>query len=91
MDFIFDTDDIYVAESGWKKISADQISNDGHSVTISNINGYARDVAFQLVNLVIPSPGRYDIKFKADADGINVGKDFSDEQSITLISVPPAL
>ncbi|MFC3748912.1 S-layer homology domain-containing protein [Paenibacillus sp. GCM10012306] len=84
----FTTND-YIAVGGWRNITAEEISNGGHTLTIKNISGFKQDVAFELYNKRIPAVGDYLIRFRADADGIGTQKSFSEEQQITLKSVQP--
>ncbi|KAA9005786.1 hypothetical protein F4V43_06800 [Paenibacillus spiritus] len=79
-------------DTGWTKFTADQLSNDGHTVTITHINTAAQnDVSVELggsvfpVGKTIPAAGSYPITLRADADGAGA-KLPSEEQTITLVS-----
>ncbi|OBZ08955.1 hypothetical protein A8L34_22675 [Bacillus sp. FJAT-27264] len=85
----FNTNDL-IFVNGWRNITSDQLSNDGHTLTIKNITGPSQDIAFELHNKRVPSTGDYLIRFRADADGIGTQKSFSEEQQITLRSVQPS-
>ncbi|WP_179089474.1 BslA/BslB family hydrophobin, partial [Paenibacillus odorifer] len=86
---IFTTNDYYTI-SGWTHPTSDQISNNGHTLTFTGSNIGVSDIAFELHNKVMPAPGTYLIKFKADADGPGTARSYSEEQVITLIILPPA-
>ncbi|MEN1986280.1 S-layer homology domain-containing protein [Paenibacillus hubeiensis] len=86
----FGTDDYYYNDSNEDTkiyFEDEQISNDGHTVIISNINGIFTKLTFHLQDKIIPQKGSYLIKFKADADGPESGKTPSPEQKLTLNSV----
>ncbi|MNB93040.1 Endo-1,4-beta-xylanase A precursor [compost metagenome] len=85
----FTTNDYYTI-SGWTHPTSDQISNNGHTLTFTGSNIGVSDIAFELHNKVMPAPGTYLIKFKADADGPGTARSYSEEQVITLIILPPA-
>lgn len=85
----FTTNDYYTI-SGWTHPTSDQISNNGHTLTFTGSNIGVSDIAFELHNKVMPAPGTYLIKFKADADGPETARSYSEEQVITLIILPPA-
>ncbi|MBE1444790.1 S-layer homology domain-containing protein [Paenibacillus sp. OAS669] len=85
----FTTDDYYNI-SGWVNPTNDQISNDGHTLTFKGSTSAISDIAFELHNKVMPAPGTYQIRFKADADGSGTAKSYSEEQIITLVIIPPA-
>jgi len=88
--FTFGTDDYYYNDSNEDTkiyFEDEQISNDGHTVIISNINGIFTKLTFHLPDKIIPQKGSYLIKFKADADGPESGKTPSPEQKLTLNSV----
>ncbi|OMD80026.1 hypothetical protein BSK49_28510, partial [Paenibacillus odorifer] len=80
----------YYTISGWTHPTSDQISNNGHTLTFTGSNIGVSDIAFELHNKVMPAPGTYLIKFKADADGPGTARSYSEEQVITLIILPPA-
>ncbi|OKP89884.1 S-layer homology domain-containing protein [Paenibacillus sp. P32E] len=82
----FSTDDYYNVSSQWLHPTSDQISEDGHTIHITGINN-ANDFSFELHGKVMPPAGNYLIKFTADADGEGI-KTLSNEQSITLVSLP---
>ncbi|MDH6372111.1 hypothetical protein M2444_003910 [Paenibacillus sp. PastF-3] len=85
----FNTNDYY-SISGWTHLTSDQISNNGHTLTFTGSNRGVSDIAFELHDKLMPAPGTYLIKFKADADGPGTARSFSEEQFITLIILPPA-
>ncbi len=77
---------------GWANFTEDQLSNDGHTITISNIDTDANnDISFELggsvypVGKTIPAASSYPITLKADTDGEGA-KLPSEEQTITLVS-----
>ncbi|MDO7907489.1 S-layer homology domain-containing protein [Paenibacillus sp. JX-17] len=90
----FSVSDYYNLGEEWINFTEDQISNDGHTVTIENVNTASHNaVSFELggssdpVGKVIPAAGSYKITLKADADGTGV-KLPAEEQTLTLISNP---
>ncbi|WP_179283717.1 BslA/BslB family hydrophobin, partial [Paenibacillus sp. VTT E-133291] len=85
----FNTNDYY-SISGWTHLTSDQISNNGHTLTFTGSNRGVSDIAFELHDKLMPAPGTYLIKFKADADGPGTARSFSEEQFITLIILTPA-
>ncbi|WP_179136091.1 S-layer homology domain-containing protein [Paenibacillus sp. 32352] len=90
MDALTFTTDDYYNISGWVHPTNDQISNNGHTLTFTGSNSGISDIAFELHDKVMPAPGTYQIRFKADADGPGTAKSYSEEQIITLVIIPPA-
>lgn len=86
----FGVEDYYHDGTIWKHFTQDQILNDGQKIIITGISGL-RFISFELHNQVIPQEGFYRITFKGDADGEQLGRTPSDEQTITLISVIPEI
>ncbi|OXM82700.1 hypothetical protein CF651_29775 [Paenibacillus rigui] len=84
-----DTNDQYNAGS-WNKYTSSQISNGGHTVTLTGVNRVSKqDIAFMLYNKVIPAPGTYYITCTIDADGPGNTRTESVEHKIAIISVAP--
>lgn len=83
----FATTDMYAlaGQQEWTTLNADQISEDGHTVTINGINS-VNDFSFELYNKTIPAPGIYSIKAAANAND-GGSKTWSDEQTITYTSL----
>lgn len=78
------TQDSIAPFTSWRNISASEISNNGHTLTITGLNGRG-NFAFQLDNKIIPSAGNYTITSVADADGA-LGQYTSESISVTLVS-----
>ncbi|CAH1191560.1 S-layer homology domain-containing protein [Paenibacillus sp. JJ-223] len=70
------------------RITPQQISDDGKTLTISGINGKYTVVSFYLNNKDIPEQGSYNITVKADADGTESSKSPAPDQYITFVSEP---
>lgn len=83
----FGTDDSYTTDGETRTyFNEEQISNGGHTVTITGVNGIYTELRFHLQDKIIPQPGSYLITLKADADGVGSSKSISSGQSLTLIS-----
>lgn len=87
----FGTEDYYIPGDGWRHFTEDQISNDGQTVTISGVNGYTQNVAFELRNQIIPNEGSYRIIITADADGSGINRSESIQHVFTLVSKTPLI
>ncbi|WP_157843225.1 BslA/BslB family hydrophobin [Bacillus sp. FJAT-42315] len=68
----------------WRQITVSEISNNGHTLTFTGLNGNG-DFALQLNSKVIPAKGSYEITVSADADGSG-NSYLVDSEIVTLIS-----
>ena len=71
-------DSVAIGNSAARNLTADEISSEGHVISINGINlTTLQAVTFTLSNKTMPLQGSYSFSVMADADGSRTTKDFS--------------